>query len=83
MGRRDKAVEFWNRVLEIEPENMNSLENLLTAAWERGDEKTARSLLAVGLAVAERDGGGLLGRWQWFSDRLARVPAGHGVAGGR
>jgi tetratricopeptide (TPR) repeat protein len=83
MGQRDKAVELWTRVLEGDPENMNSLENLLTAAWERGDMAAAKSLLERGLAVAEREGGGLLGRWQWFSDRLAWVPAGHGVAGGR
>jgi len=77
-GDRKQAVEYWKRVLDLDPEDKNALENLFTAAWERGDKSAARGYLRRGLVVARREGGRLLLRWQWFSDRLTWAPLGHG-----
>jgi tetratricopeptide (TPR) repeat protein len=77
MGDRAQAVELWERALAEDPENLNSLENLFTDAWERGDRAAVASYLARGLEAARRRGGPV-GRWLWFRDRLRWAPAGHG-----
>ena len=77
-GHRDKAVALWKRVLEQDPENLNGLENLFTAAWERGDMEAMKGYLARGLA-ASRNGGGPYERWLWFQDRIGWCPNGFGA----
>ena len=76
-GDRAGAVTLWKRVLAEDPEDLNALENLFTAAWERGDRDAAARYLKSGMRLAQEQGGGLLVRWQWFSDRLGWAPAGH------
>jgi len=75
LGDRARAVEIWKRVLAEEPRNLDALENLFTAAWERGDETACRLYLARGLEAA-RTPGGPLERWLWFQDRLRWAPQG-------
>jgi tetratricopeptide (TPR) repeat protein len=79
MGQPGEALKLWRRVLEIDPANMNALENLYTKAWERGDAKAAAGYLERGLSGAKKaNNAGLLRRWRWFSDRMAWAPSGFG-----
>lgn len=72
-GDRAEAVALWTRVLEEESDNLNALENLYTAAWERGDRKTVDEMIRRGSAAAfakERS----QTRWRWFRDRRLWAP---------
>jgi len=78
-GREERAIELWEKVHELDPANMNALENLFTKAWERGDAGATAKYLQLGLAEARNAGDpGLLRRWRWFRDRLEWAPAGFG-----
>ena len=76
-GDRAGAVAAWQRALAEDPEDMNALENLFTANWERGDRDAAAGFLKEGLRIATSQGGGVLVRWQWFAARLSWAPGGH------
>jgi tetratricopeptide (TPR) repeat protein len=79
LGDRVAAVDLWNRVLKEDRENLNALENLFTAAWERGDKGAMDELALRGLAAARRaKKEGPIARWIWFMDRISWAPAGHG-----
>ncbi len=73
-GRRAEAVKLWERVLELAPRNLNALENLYTAAWERGDQSTVRALVPRGIDASRRNERAHI-RWLWFRDRTAWAPA--------
>jgi len=79
LGNRGKAIELWSRALEEDPRNLDSLENLFTAAWETGDTARAKELGARGLEVATSRGDQpLIDRWHWFLDRLRWAPTAWG-----
>ena len=77
-GLRAKAVSRWKKVLDEEPDNLNALENLYTAAWERGDREAMDGLLARGLAASKARGRDHE-RWRWFRDRRLWAPGAFAV----
>jgi tetratricopeptide (TPR) repeat protein len=76
-GQRDEAVRLWKKVLAEDPENLNALENLLTAAWESGDLASVKDYIRRGLAASRN--GGPYERWLWFQDRIRWCPSGFGA----
>jgi tetratricopeptide (TPR) repeat protein len=78
MGDRKRAVALWKRALSEDPSDLNALENLFTAAWERGQREAMEDYLARGLAAARAARNGPVERWIWFGDRLLWAPSGHG-----
>lgn len=76
-GRRDEAVRLWKKVLAEDPVNLNALENLFTAAWERGDTEAVAGYIKRGLAASSN--GGPHDRWLWFQDRFRWCPRGFGA----
>lgn len=75
LGDRAQAILFWKKALALEPKNLDSLENLFTDAWERGDTAAARDYAQHGLAAAQA-AKGPVDRWLWFMDRFLWAPAG-------
>ena len=76
-GDRAAAVALWTRVLEEESDNLNALENLYTAAWERGDGGTVDEMIRRGSAAA-RAKEQSQARWRWFRDRRLWAPEAFG-----
>jgi len=77
LGDREAARALWQKALAEDPENLDSLENLFTDAWERGDTTAARDFARRGLAAAQA-AKGPVDRWLWFGDRLLWAPRGFG-----
>ena len=75
LGRRDEAVKLWERVLKLQKNNLNALENLYTAHWERGNRSEVDRLLALGLEASRGDKR-IHTRWLWFRDRSTWTPVG-------
>jgi tetratricopeptide (TPR) repeat protein len=78
-GQIKEARKLWRRVLEVDPGNLNALENLFTKTWESGERETANGYLEKGLAAAQKSGKpALIRRWAWFSNRMKWAPSGFG-----
>lgn len=76
-GQLEEAIRLWKRVLEVDPGNLNALENLFTKTWESGSRSDAASYLRQGIEAAKQSGeSALIRRWRWFSDRMVWAPSG-------
>ena len=78
-GQRDEALKLWRRVLDVDPGNLNALENLFTKTWESGKRADAADLLEKGIAAAKKTKKpASIRRWAWFANRMKWAPSGFG-----
>lgn len=45
LGRPEQAADHWHRILELEPENLDAVLNLITSSFDRGLFEEVESLL--------------------------------------
>ncbi|MGQ0613036.1 MAG: tetratricopeptide repeat protein [Planctomycetaceae bacterium] len=68
-AERTAARALWAHVLELQPEALDSLENLYTDRWEQGDREGVAAYVSRGLEAARKNAPEVVERWRWFRDR--------------